>query len=106
MGTTPQGFTVEFFRNTEGRIYGFEQTGGGRVNLELLEVSEEPASRWAGGREIPFSLIFRAVENAVIAPGCPRLVDPAVEDGEMSLQRIMPPPGLPRDAVYYQAIFN
>jgi hypothetical protein len=107
MGLTLGEITVEFFRNTEGRNYRFEQPGGGgHVDLELLEVGERKTSAWPGGRAIPFALLFRAVDNAVLQPGLPRLMHPEVEACEMSLQRIMPPPGFAANAVYYEAVFS
>jgi hypothetical protein len=107
MALTLREITVDFFRNTEGRNYRFEQPDGeGHVDLELLEVGERKAAAWPGGREIPFALLFRAVDNAVLRPGLPRLVHPDVEECEMSLQRIMPPQGLPANAVYYEAVFT
>jgi hypothetical protein len=107
MALTLREITVDFFRNTEGRNYRFEQPAeGGYVDLELLEVGERRASAWPGGREIPFALLFRAVDNAVLRPGLPRLVHPDVGNCEMSLQRIMPPPGYSANAVYYEAVFN
>jgi hypothetical protein len=91
----------------EGRTYRFEQPEGvGHVDLELLEVAEQKGAAWPGGREIAFSLLFRSVDNAVLGPGLPKLLHPDVEQCEMSLQRIMPPPGFPANAVYYEAAFN
>jgi hypothetical protein len=107
MALTLREITVDFFRNTEGQTYRFEQPEeGGYVQLELLAVGERGRATWPGGREIPFDLLFRAVDNAVLRPGLPRLVHQGVEDCEMSLQRIMPPPGYPANAVYYEAVFN
>jgi hypothetical protein len=108
MALTLRELTVEFFRNTEGRTYRFEQPGGdaGPIDLELLQVSEQKAPAWPGGREIPFSLLFRAVDNTVLRPGLPRLVHPELKDCDLSLQRITPPAGFAPNAVYYEAIFS
>jgi hypothetical protein len=107
MALTLGNITVDFFRNTEGQIYRFEQPGGmGHVELELLEVGERTASAWPGGRAIPFTLIFRSVNNVLLRPGLPHLLHPEVEPCEMSLQRIMPPPGFAANAVYYEAVFS
>jgi hypothetical protein len=107
MALTLGNITVDFFRNTEGRIYRFEQPGGkGHVELELLEVGERRASAWPGGRDVPFSLIFRAVNDVLLQPGLPHLLHPDVEPCELSLQRIMPPTGFSTNAVYYEAVFS
>jgi hypothetical protein len=107
MALTLREITVDFFRNREGRVYSFEQPDGdGCVNLELLEVGERRASAWPGGREIPFSLLFQAVNDAVLRPGLARLLHPELESCEISLQRIMPPSGYSANAVYYEAIFS
>jgi hypothetical protein len=99
--------TVELFRNTEGRRYRFQQPScADHVDLELLRVFERGQEGWSGGRAIPFSLLFRPVDNAVLQPGLPWLVHPDVELCEISLQRIMPPPGFPAGAVYYEAVFS
>ena len=99
--------TVDLFRNTEGTSYRFEQPGGeGHVDMELLEVGERIWAAWPGGRAVPFSLIFRAVNNEVLRPGLPTLIHPAVERCEWSLERIMPPPGFAGNAVYYEAVFT
>jgi hypothetical protein len=107
MAITLREITADFFRNTGKQVYRFQQPGGeGHVELELIEVTEQPVGAWPAGRAVPFSLVFRSVEKAVLQPGLAAMIHPEVEGAEMSLQRIMPPPGMPHDQVYYEAVFN
>lgn len=107
MTLTLSEITVEFYRNQEGGVFRFEQPGGGgHVDLELLRVEELKGSAWPGGRAIPFSLLFQSVAGIVLRPGLVRPLHAEMEPCEMSLQRIMPPPGFAANAVYYEAVFN
>ena len=41
------------------------------IDLELLEIEERPGAAWPGARAIPFSLLFRAVNDQLgFSPAC------------------------------------
>jgi hypothetical protein len=107
MPLTLAEITAELFRNKEGFLFRFRQPAQtGYVDLELLQVTEGQSALSPTGRAIPFSLLFRPVDNVLLEPGLPWFVHPEVEPCEISVQRVMPPGGFPPAAVYYEAVFN
>lgn len=108
MAITLAELTIDAFQGCEGRIYKFQNREGeaGAVELELLAVAPHTPSGIPGTRAVPFSLLFRSVDNAVLRPGLPRLIHPDFEPFELFIPRIEPPDGRPRNAVYYEAIFS
>ena len=103
-----EDYTADAFLSCRGQVLAFDDGSGQPVSLELLEVAKlrppGPAAI-AGMRAEPFSLLFRSVDNHVLRSEQPRILQPGFEPCEIFLPRIMPPPGWPAGAAYYQAIF-
>lgn len=79
------------------------------IELELLTVTRlapPPAGQPATLRAQPFELLFRAVDRKTLPDGLARFIHGEFGPDELFLGRIMPPAGMDRDQVYYEAIFS
>lgn len=76
------------------------------ATMTLISVTEKPAAAHTDAARVPFGLVFRAENHAVISDGCFTLDHPGLGNlPDVYFNRILPP--APTDtSAYYQAIFN
>jgi len=103
-----EDYTVDVFLSRQGQVFTFDDGSGQPASLELIEVVRlrPPTAAVAGLRAEPFSLLFRGLDNQVLRSDQPTILEPGFEPCVVFLPRIMPPPGQPANAAYYQAIFT
>lgn len=76
------------------------------AKLELISVSTHPAAARNADQRMPFSLVFRAKDNATVMDGCFTFHHPAIGQlKDVFINRILP--AEPDDRTpHYQVVFN